>query len=82
MKWSDREKIMFDVILNHADTITVISDRYYDGIMKERNQRLVDFANSLCICYWNVNDNRSGTVQTVSMTEEKGLIIINQCKTE
>ena len=48
--------------------------------MKERNQKLVDLADTLCICYWNENDNRSGTGQTVRMAEKKGLIIKNLCK--
>ena len=80
MKWSDEDKIAFDDILNRADSITVISDRYYDGCMKERNQRLVDLADTLCICYWNENDNRSGTGQTVRMAERKGLMIKNLYK--
>ena len=79
-KWSDRDKITFDDILNRADSITVISDRYYDGCMRERNQRLVDLADCLCICYWNKNDNRSGTGQTVRMAEKKGLNINNLYK--
>lgn len=80
IKWSDKDKITFDEILNLADSITVISDRYYDGCMKERNQRLVDLADSLCICYWNENDNRSGTGQTVRMAKRKGLMIKNLYK--
>ena len=80
IKWNDKDKITFDDILNRADSITVISDRYYDGCMKERNQRLVDLADTLCICYWNENDNRSGTGQTVRMAERKGLMIKNLYK--
>ena len=80
IKWNDKDKITFDDILNRADSITVISDRYHDGCMKERNQRLVDLADALCICYWNENDNRSGTGQTVRMAERKGLMIKNLYK--
>ena len=79
-KWSDDDKTAFDDILNRADSIIVISDKYYDGCMKERNQRLVDHADTLCICYWNENDNRSGTGQTVRMAERKGLMIKNLYK--
>ncbi|SDB40346.1 Protein of unknown function [Ruminococcaceae bacterium FB2012] len=81
IKWSDEDKAVFDDILNRADSITVISDRYYDGCMKDRNQRLVDLADTLCICYWNENDNRSGTGQTVRMAERKGIKICNLYKT-
>ena len=77
IKWSDEDKITFDDILNRADSITVISDRYYDGCMKERNQRLVDLADTLCICYWNESNIRSGTGQTIRMAERKGLLIKN-----
>lgn len=79
-KWSDEDKTAFDDILNRADSITVISDRYYDGCMKKRNQKLVDLAECLCICYWNINDKRSGTGQTVRMAEKKGLNIKNLYK--
>ena len=80
IKWSDEDKAVFEDILNRADSITVISDRYYDGCMKERNQRLVDLADTLCICYWNENDNRSGTGQTVRMARRKGIKICNLYK--
>lgn len=53
------------------------SERYYDGCMKGRNARLVELATVCCICYWNVNDKRSGTGQTVRMAQKKGIEIIN-----
>ena len=44
--------------------------------MKERNQRLVDLAD-ICICYYNENNSRSGTGQTVRMVQKKGIQLIN-----
>lgn len=45
--------------------------------MKERNARLVELASECCIAYWNANNKRSGTGQTVRMAQKKGLEVIN-----
>ena len=80
VKWSNEDKAMLDELFYFIESVTVISDRYYDGCMRDRNQRLVDLANKLCICYWNENNFRSGTGQTVRMAERKGLLIKNLYK--
>ncbi len=80
VKWSQEDKAMLDELFYFVESVTVISDRYYGGCMKERNQRLVDLADTLCICYWNENNFRSGTGQTVRMAEKKGLLIKNLYK--
>lgn len=77
VRWSEEDKTMLDELFYFVDSVTAISDKYYYGCMKERNQRLVDLADTLCICYWNENNYRSGTVQTVRMAKRKGLPICN-----
>lgn len=66
----------FQHILAHADSVEYVSEHKTRTCMKQRNARLVELAD-LCICYWNVNDRRSGTGQTVRIAQKKGIEIIN-----
>ena len=76
-KWTEEQKAEFYRILSLADEVEYISDRYYNGCMKDRNARLVELATKCCISYWNPKDFRSGTGQTVRMAKKKGLTIMN-----
>lgn len=63
-------------ILHSADRVEYISEQYYEGCMKDRNQKLIDYADMLVCCY----DERrsfSGTGQTVRMAQKKGIPVIN-----
>ena len=53
------------------------SYHYNNDAMKLRNTRLVELADEYCICYWNVNNFRSGTGQTVRMAKRKEIKILN-----
>lgn len=74
--WSEEQIAEFQHILAHADSIEYVSEHKTKTCMKQRNTRLVELAD-FCICYWNVNDRRSGTGQTVRMAQKKGIEIIN-----
>ncbi|MCM1298468.1 MAG: DUF1273 domain-containing protein [Firmicutes bacterium] len=74
LKWNMRQKCEYKAILEHADDTEIVSDRYYDGCMKARNMRLAE-SGEVCLCY--LRKKRSGTAQTVSMAEKRGLKIIN-----
>lgn len=75
--WSQVQIADFNKILSLADSVEYTSDKYYNGCMKVRNARLVECASECCICYYNINDYRSGTGQTVRMAQKKGIQIIN-----
>lgn len=75
-KWSIKEKKTYDEIFERADDIEYITDKYFDGCMKLRNQKLVDYA-ECCVCYYNKNHIASGTGQTIRMAVKKGILIIN-----
>lgn len=75
-KWNQSDKNTFQLLLSKADTVEYLADRYYDGCMKKRNQRLVDMAD-FCVCYYNTGHAYSGTGQTVRFAEKKGIKIIN-----
>ena len=74
-KWSQPQKQTYFSILERADSIEQIADRYFDGCMKQRNARLVELSDC-CFCYWNGN-LKSGTVQTIRMAQRKHIMIIN-----
>lgn len=76
LRWSKAEKEEFGSILSLADTVEICSPVYHTSCMKERNQRLIDLAD-ICICYYNENNSRSGTGQTVRMAQKKGIQLIN-----
>ena len=75
-KWSLADRKVFNEVLKLADSVEVLSPRYYDGCMKKRNLRLVEEADC-CVCYYNPAQYASGTGQTVRMAEKKGIKVIN-----
>lgn len=79
MKWNEQHKQQYYNILSQADSVEYVSERYHDGCMKARNQRLVDNAD-ICVCYYDTKNFRSGTGQTVRMAERKSIEIINLYK--
>ena len=74
--WNDYDKKLFMEILSAADSVEFTSDKYYNGCMKKRNQRLVELSDC-CVCCYNIRNKFSGTGQTVRMAESKGIPIIN-----
>lgn len=75
--WNTKRKAEFDKILGLADSVEYVSEHKTMTCMKERNARLVELASECCIAYWNANNKRSGTGQTVRMAQKKGLEVIN-----
>ncbi len=75
-KWRWEQKELFYEILEKADSCTVLSEKYYPGCMKKRNEELVKNAD-YCVCYYNAEDVSSGTGQTVRMCEKNNVTVIN-----
>lgn len=74
--WSESQKTAYRTILAAANTVEYLSQHYYNGCMKKRNNRLVELADC-CLCYYNHNNIGSGTGQTVRIAEAKNIPIIN-----
>ncbi len=74
--WTPTQKYDFKSVLGQADSVEYTSEHFYKGCMGKRNARLVENASDYCICYLDP-DHKSGTAQTVNMSKEKGLTIIN-----
>ncbi len=75
-KWTDTQKAEYFAILKAADSVEMLSEKYWNGCMKKRNAKLIEYADA-CVCYYNTNRIRSGTGQTVRMAEKKGIFIYN-----
>jgi uncharacterized phage-like protein YoqJ len=74
VKWSDDNKARLLNVLNNADETICLSERYYDGCMKARNNYLIEHSD-ICVAY--MTYGRSGSSQTVRLAREKGLEVIN-----
>ena len=77
--WIKEDKDLYYKILAVADSVKVISPKYYKGCMKKRNEELVNEA-EYCVCYYNEKRKVNGTGQTVRIAERKGIEIINLFK--
>ena len=75
--WNTKRKAEFEQIIGLSDSVEYVSEHKTMTCMKERNARLVELASECCIAYWNANNKRSGTGQTVRMAQKKGLEVIN-----
>ena len=77
-KWSEYDRALYNYLLNKADEVIYLSEKYYTGCMHARNRALVD-ASSACICY--LSSYTGGTKYTVDYAMENGLSVINIAKT-
>ena len=73
-KWSQYDRLVYNHILDQADEIVLVSEKYHNGCMHARNRALID-ASSACICF--LSSHSGGTKYTVDYAMECGLPIIN-----
>ena len=74
--WSSVNIILYNSVLELADSIEYTAYDYYNGCMKARNARLVAKADC-CLCYLDPSKQSSGTAQTVRMALRKGITVYN-----
>ncbi len=67
-RWYEAERRHYARQLAAANHVEVLSERYYDGCMRVRNQAMADRAD-MCIAY--VTSMHSGSAQTYHMVERK-----------
>lgn len=75
-KWDHRQKEEYYRILRYADDVEFVSKNYSSDCMKKRNARLAE-SGEICVCYFNEQNTRSGTSQTVRMAQRFGKRIYN-----
>lgn len=76
-KWSDTERRLLMYLCKTADKVVEKSgSEHYDGCYKDRNQYMVNHAD-YCVAWYNPNQSRSGTGQTVRMAKKKNIPVKN-----
>lgn len=73
-KFSEYQREAYQKILEMADEAEICSPEYFRGCMKKRNARLAELADAV-VCY--CSNPVSGTGQTLSMAQKRGVQIIN-----
>jgi len=73
-KWAQKDKAAYQKLIDAADKVVYVSERYFDGCMKKRNVHLVEHSDC-CVAYLKRED--SGTGQTVRLARERGLVVVN-----
>lgn len=71
-RWSSADSRRYRRILEQADQVEYIAERYFPGCMQTRNRRLVDLS-SLCIGY--CRKAAGGTAYTLRYAEQSGIEI-------
>lgn len=64
------DKFIYGCILEEADAVIQLSDKYYKGCLRKRNQFMVDNSSKLIAA---VDDYKSGTGQTIRLARKKGI---------
>ncbi|MBQ3064304.1 MAG: DUF1273 family protein [Clostridia bacterium] len=72
--WQEGERLIWQDILNKADEVRFITERYTPDCMHLRNRALVDGADT-CVAY--LTHNRGGTLYTCSYALKQGVRLIN-----
>ena len=75
INWNRNDRNTYRKILAAADSVIVLSDKYFPGCMQIRNRYMVEHS-SMCIA-WLTRLNGSGTLNTVKYALSKNLIIRN-----
>ena len=75
--WTESAQNRYNTIIDQAETVTYISQDYYEGCMLDRNRKLVEAAN-LVLAVYN-GERRSGTAATLRYAKKLGreLIVID-----
>lgn len=76
--WSGKRREVCYKIINSADSVEVVAEKYFEGCVKIRDMRLTDAAD-VCFCYCSENRTGGGTSRIVRLAKEKGIKIINVC---
>lgn len=73
-RWSSSDKQLYRFILERADSVEYVNERYSQGVMYARNRALVN-GSSVCLVY--LERKHGGTAYTASYAEKAGVRVIN-----
>ena len=75
--WPEEDVKEYERILEASDAHTYLSERYFRGVMHQRNRMLVNGSDA-CIAF--LRDGASGgTAYTVDFARKSGVPVINLC---
>lgn len=72
-RWNRAEQERYKIILDRADEVVTLADRYYSSCMQERNRYLIDHAGILLAVY---DGSPGGTAMTVDYARYMGRKVI------
>lgn len=70
LKWNEPDKAKYKEILDKADTVTILSEKYTRFCMQRRNEYMVD-KSDFAIAVWNSKTTKGGTYNTIKYIERK-----------
>ncbi|MBR3893604.1 MAG: DUF1273 family protein [Clostridia bacterium] len=73
--WRETDAQLYRQILSQADSHRYVAQKYYPGLLQQRNRALVDGAD-VCIAYLR-NSHGGGTAYTAALALKSGLELIN-----
>ena len=77
--WREGEQLLWQDIIDRADSVQFLFDTYRSGCMHARNRALVD-GSDLCIAY--ITRRAGGTFYTCSYAEKRGVPVLNLAKAQ
>ena len=75
--FSHKEKAVYRTLLEKADSVTFLQEKYDSGVMFRRNRALVD-GSDLCVAF--LQKLSGGTYQTVNYARKQGVKTVNILK--
>ncbi len=73
-KWNQRDKAIYDYLLEEADSVSYVEESYTQYCMHQRNRRLVE-GSDFCLTY--LAEKSGGTAYTVDYAKKKKVDVIN-----
>lgn len=70
LKWTEQDKERYRRILDSADLVTTVSDRYTRFCMQKRNEYMVDNSD-IVFAFWNNTIAKGGTWNTIQYAKKK-----------
>ena len=75
--FSPKERAVYRTLLEKADSVTFLQEKYDSGVMFRRNRALVD-GSDLCVAF--LQKLSGGTYQTVNYARKQGVKTVNLLK--
>lgn len=73
-RWGERDRYIYQYVLDRSDSITYVSDTYRSGCMQARNRKLVE-GSHFCVAF--CGPHGGGTAYTVEYAKKQGVPVIN-----